>query len=177
MRPSDAAAAVHPHSALTLRSRFSEYRARRLVPGEVCPESTRHDSWLSRKFTCATLFGGHAARRLATERMPAGSVCAALLCRSCWIGRLLHRGAREQSLLAADARTRRLSESRYSAVPESLSLFLSLLPSLAAASAAPISGMGERSHETRCFSFSSPRCSCCTPPLPGHPGTTGWGNL
>ena len=170
MRPGDAAAAVHSHSALALRSRSLEHPTRRLAPEEVCPESTRHDGWLSQTFSCATLFGGHAARRLATERMPAGSACASLLCRSCWIGRLLHHSAREQSLSAADARTRRPSESRYCAGP-SLSL------SLAAASAAPVSVMGERSHETRCFSFSSPRCSCCTPPLPGHLGMRGWGNL
>ena len=43
VRPGDAAAAVHPHSTLTLRSCSWEHPARQMAPGEVGPESTRHD--------------------------------------------------------------------------------------------------------------------------------------
>ena len=55
----------------------------------------------------------------------------------------------------------------------SLSLSAGSLSQLA--SAAPVNGMGERGHEAHCFCFRSPRCSCCTSPLPGQPGTRGWG--
>ena len=51
-------------------------------------------SWGGTASSWGSLSGEHATWRLATERMLGGSVCAALLCRSCWIGRLLHRSAR-----------------------------------------------------------------------------------
>ena len=127
MRPGDAAAAVHSHSALTLRSRSSEHPARRLASGEVCPESTRHDGWLSRTFSCASLCGGHAARRLATERIPASRVPTVLLSRGWPIGRLLDRGASEQSLRRPMlARAVSMSDGRDDAAPQRLSLSLSL---------------------------------------------------
>ena len=64
------------------------------------------------------------------DRMPAESVCAALLCRSSSIGCLLHYGARKQSIAAADARTRRVGRIADTALCHSL--FLSLALSLSA---------------------------------------------
>ena len=66
--------------------------------------------------------------------MPVGSVCAALLCHSSPISRLLHCGVLEQSAVAADARTRRVRQiadtGLYHNLSLSLSLSLSLAPSL-----------------------------------------------
>ena len=70
MQPGDAAAVIYSHSALTLRSRFPEHPVRRPTPGNVCPESTRHDGWLSRTFSCATSSVGtrHGGRRQSPGR-------------------------------------------------------------------------------------------------------------
>ena len=133
---------------------------------ESCPESTRHDDWLSRTFSCATLLGGHAARRLATERIPAESESA-----------IYFTAAHANSPFWLPMLARVVRRRADTVLCPSLSFSLSLLPSLAAAKAAHVSRMGGRSHETQCFSFSSPRCSCCTPPLQGHPGTRRWRDL
>ena len=118
MRPGDAAAVIHSHSALPLRSRFLEPPERRLAPRKVCPGSTRHDGCLSRTFSCAASSVGtrHGGRRQYSESLWCSSP----------ISRLLHRGASEQSTLLP-VLARGLSHGRpIGATAQRLSLFLSL---------------------------------------------------
>ena len=115
---------MHSHSALTLCSRSEDHPARRLAPGEVCPEWNRYDGWFSRTFLCAipSVSTRHGGRQQSAERW-----CARCFVLVSFADRppSLPRGERAV-LMAADARTPRNCRTAGATVYLSRSLSLSL---------------------------------------------------
>ena len=89
------------------------------------------------------------------DRMPAGSVCSAPLCRNSPIGRLLHCGASEQSVHCRCSHAP--SEGRYSAEP----LRLSLSPYLFRGWRRLLLSAAWKSEARCCSATTCSRCSCC----------------